>query len=564
MNLFRKLETRIVAGMALLISLMFAMAVLSAGEIRSLSRRVTQELTHLQQSADIESGLVASVFNEIRAADRYLSNPSASLKSDFVISGDAAYAYQRRLRELGSLTTEDRYMLNRLTNTQAEIEVAYGLAHALADLGRETEAQARVASVKELSDSLLGGIRSITSIQGRRALERAESLRTKADERQAIILILFLAALVAGAVVTFWTVREVNRPLQRLAGAADRFGAGDLRPVALGRMPTELERLGQAMSGMGDRLRTVVAAVIKESRQVSTSAGDFSAMSQELSSSSSEISTAMVKISRSAEGQMTAMREADALLHTLREAAAASARTAEQVVQLGEEIRSVAARHQSDVDAAGRTLLDVREVVRTSAEQVQQLAKLSESITDFIDLIKQISSQTNLLALNAAIEAARAGEHGRGFAVVAEEVRSLADSSARAAADVTQTVQFIRDQVREVSATMEIGTTKVRGIESVAQAASRGLQEIVQAVDEVQTAAGEVASAARETRGVVDQLGNRTVQASQTATEHAASSEQVTAAAEQLSASTEQMASAAAELLEGANRLGKMVAEFKT
>ena len=100
------------------------------------------------------------------------------------------------------------------------------------------------------------------------------------------------------------------------------------------------------------------------------------------------------------------------------------------MAQLGDRIQELAAHHRADVAAAGQTLLDVREVVRTSARQVQELARLSEPITAFIDLIKQISRQTNLLALNAAIEAARAGEHGRGFAVVAEEVRRLADSSA--------------------------------------------------------------------------------------------------------------------------------------
>src|SRR5690606_35722272 len=131
------------------------------------------------------------------------------------------------------------------------------------------------------------------------------------------------------------------------------------------------------------------------------------------------------------------------LLEELRAASVTNAQAASRVVQLGDRIRAVAAEHRTDVEAAGRPLLDVREVVQTSAGQVQELARLSETITDFIDLIKQISSQTNLLALNAAIEAARAGEHGRGFAVVAEEVRRLADSSAHAAEDVTKTVEFI-------------------------------------------------------------------------------------------------------------------------
>src|SRR5690606_161795 len=195
---------------------------------------------------------------------------------------------------------------------------------------------------------------------------------------------------------------------------------------------------------------------------------------------------------------------------------------------------------------------------------VQELARLSETITDFIDLIKQISSQTNLLALNAAIEAARAGEHGRGFAVVAEEVRRLADSSAHAAEDVTKTVEFIRRQVREVSGTMEIGSAKVAGIESVASAAAGALEEIALAVEDVHEAARAVADEAEEHRKSVDELGRRTEQGSQSANEHAAASEAVTAAAQGQRASTEERAAAAGELLQAAQRLTGAVRDLKT
>jgi methyl-accepting chemotaxis protein len=356
----------------------------------------------------------------------------------------------------------------------------------------------------------------------------------------------------------------VERPLTHLIGAAERFGGGDLRPVRLGSMPTELERLSRAMDDMGGRLRTVVVAVVGEASQIGNSASDFSAMSEELAASSGEISTAMVKIAASAEQQVKGMEKADALLHSLRQIVDANAQAANRVGELGGRIQELAARHQADVAAAGQTLLDVKEVVRTSAGQVKELARLSEPITDFIDLIKQISSQTNLLALNAAIEAARAGEHGRGFAVVAEEVRLLADSSATAAADVANTVQFIRNQVREVSHTMEAGSAKVQGIETVAAAAARALEQISSAVGEVHGAAGEVEREAVANRRIVEELGLRTQEVSQAASEHASASEQVTAAAEEQSASTEEMASSAGDLLQGATRLTSLMQEFKT
>jgi methyl-accepting chemotaxis protein len=375
---------------------------------------------------------------------------------------------------------------------------------------------------------------------------------------------LLFVSLLLGAATSVQTVRWVDLPLQRLIGAAHRFGAGDLRRVQLGTMPTELDQLARAMDSMAARLRGVVVSVVSEASQIGNSATDFSAMSEQLAASSGQISTAMVKIASSAEQQVRGMEKADALLLSLRQIAETNAAAASRMVELGGRIRELAARHKGDVAAAGQTLLDIQEIVATSAKQVQELTRLSEPITAFIDLIRQISTQTNLLALNAAIEAARAGEHGRGFAVVAEEVRRLADSSSSAAEEVAKTVQFIRKQVREVAGTMDVGSARVQGIEVVATAAARALEDIAAAVHEVHAAAGEVVRQAEANRSIVTQLGERTQEVSHAASEHASASEQVTAAAEEQTASTEEMAASAGDLLQGATRLTALMQDFKT
>ena len=562
--MMRSLRSRVVGGMALLVALVFVIALLGVNSIRALDQSVEQELSLLMESTDLGSGLVSSVAAEIRSAEQYLVRPGSGLRLRVLEEGDSAYAIQRRYRGLKSLTTSDRYIVNQIAENQAKIEVAYAMAHALTDLNRSDDARRYAELARFPSDTLLGDVRGLSLAQTSRAMARAADLGREADHRRQMLWLLFFVSLLTGILIVFWTVRMVDRPLTQLVGAAERFGGGDLRPVRLGRMPTELERLSRAMDDMGGRLRTVVVAVVGEASQIGNSASDFSAMSEELAASSGEISTAMVKIAASAEQQVKGMEKADSLLLSLRQIVEANAQAATRVAALGGRIQELAARHQADVAAAGQTLLDVKEVVRTSAGQVKELTRLSEPITDFIDLIKQISSQTNLLALNAAIEAARAGEHGRGFAVVAEEVRRLADSSATAAEDVAKTVQFIRNQVREVSHTMEAGSAKVQGIETVAAAAARALEQISSAVGEVHGAAGEVERAAVANRRIVEELGLRTQEVSQAATEHASASEQVTAAAEEQSASTEEMASSAGDLLQGATRLTSLMQEFKT
>ena len=99
--------------------------------------------------------------------------------------------------------------------------------------------------------------------------------------------------LLIGVAASLGAVRTVDRPLRQLVDAADRFGSGDLRPVELDEMPTELGRLALAMEHMGARLRDVVSSVSREADDISTRATDFSAMSEELAASSGEISTAL-------------------------------------------------------------------------------------------------------------------------------------------------------------------------------------------------------------------------------------------------------------------------------
>jgi methyl-accepting chemotaxis protein len=550
--------------MALLLALVFGIALLGVSSIRSLDRTVDEELGLLLESTDLSNGLIASLSAEVRAAEQYLMVPSESAKRRFLDEGDSAYTYQRRYRTLKALATSDLYIVNKIAANQAELEVAYATAHALADLGRTDEAKRQAETARAPSDTLLGDVRALALAQTNRSMARAGNIRREAEQRRSLLWVLLLVSLAVGAGTSIQTVRWVDLPLRRLVAAADRFGAGDLRRVQLGRMPTELEQLARAMDSMAAKLRGVVVSVVNEASQIGNSATDFSAMSEELAASSGQISTAMVKIASSAEQQVRGMEKADALLLSLRQIAETNATASARMVELGGRIRELAARHRGDVASAGQTLLDVQEIVATSARQVQELTRLSEPITAFIDLIRQISSQTNLLALNAAIEAARAGEHGRGFAVVAEEVRRLADSSSSAAEEVAKTVQFIRKQVREVAGTMDAGSARVQGVEVVATAAARALEDIAAAVQEVHTAAGEVVREAEANRRIVTQLGERTQEVSQAASEHASASEQVTAAAEEQTASTEEMAASAGDLLQGATRLTALMQDFKT
>jgi len=170
-------------------------------------------------------------------------------------------------------------------------------------------------------------------------------------------------------------------------------------------------------------------------------------------------------------------------------------------------------------------------VVKTMSE----IAGSSKKIADITSVIDGIAFQTNILALNAAVEAARAGEQGRGFAVVAGEVRNLAQRSAQAAKEIKG---LIDDSVNRVSIGSQLVGT-----------AGETMNDIVSAVTRVTDIMGEIASASDEQSRGIDQVGEAVTEMDRVTQQNASL--------------VEESAAAAASLEDQASRLSQSVSLFK-
>lgn len=196
--------------------------------------------------------------------------------------------------------------------------------------------------------------------------------------------------------------------------------------------------------------RDVVGRIQASSVVVSTSVdhltgtvADANLYAREVAGKMEEIAAGSERQRELAEGAQERMRGMAQSLGS----AASGARAASESAQRAEQ-----ATH--DGRQLSRATLDKLKLVfdrlERSSVEVSRFGEKSAEIEKIVGVITNISSQTNLLALNATIEAARAGEAGRGFAVVAEEVRKLAESSAKAAEQIAALIEDVRDESRRL------------------------------------------------------------------------------------------------------------------
>lgn len=560
---FNTLRARIILGEVTLVAGLVFVAVIGIGALRTVRNTVTQELAALTRISSETNALVTTLFEQIRAAEQYLTDNSMEARNTFRTGGESAYALQQQMQRLPNLAEADRVVIMQIGTIQAETEVLYNYSHAESDLGRRSDAQAGAAIARDKANELLRLVGLLSASQNAQAERTATSLELAAADRELLVWTVLAVSMLVAAAVGVATLNSVERPLTRLVAAARRFGDGDLRPITLGNMPAELAELGKAMDRLGSTLRSLVTEVMEESERIATAAEDLSAISEQLAATAGDISSAMTEISTGAQRQVAGLVASTTAASGVHEAAEDTGRVSGRVAELGGDIHRLAETYSSDVGAAGSALVELGNLVQQTAAQVEELDRLSEPINEFIDLIKQISSQTNLLALNAAIEAARAGEQGVGFSVVAEEVRQLADTSAQAAEKVSGTIKTVRDQVSAMAETMAAGRAQVRGVGSVSKGAADALAKIVNSIGEIESESRRVAGEAGKSLKAVDQITASLRSASEAAQSHASSSEQVAAAAQEQGASTQEMAAQAASLNRAADHLRSLVRAFR-
>jgi len=250
-------------------------------------------------------------------------------------------------------------------------------------------------------------------------------------------------------------------------------------------------------------------------------------ISQELQSGADLASNSSAEISSSSQALAAASSEQAASL--------------EETSASLEELSSMTQRNTEGARQARSLSDETRNSAETGAKQMKDMVgamnsikSSSDSVAKIIKTIDEIAFQTNILALNAAVEAARAGEAGAGFAVVAEEVRALAQRSAKAA---RETSDQISDSLQRAN----------NGVQICGQVAG-SFDHILGKARELNVLVAEIATASEQQTSGIQQINNAVVQMDKATQSTAAQSEETAAAAQELNAQSVQMQHIAQQL----------------
>lgn len=205
----------------------------------------------------------------------------------------------------------------------------------------------------------------------------------------------------------------------------------------------------------------------------------------------SRISAAASELKASAKALAGAAQEASGQSAVVAAAAEQTAANVQTVAAATEELSASAREIGGEAVRATSIVAQAFERAEEASARVNRLSESVRKIGDVVDLISKIAKQTNLLALNATIEAARAGEAGRGFAVVAQEVKLLAEQTAKATSE-------IGGQIREVQDLTGNAVNSIGAIGDVVRSINESTTTIASSVEQQGVATQEIAKNVNE------------------------------------------------------------------
>ena len=367
-----------------------------------------------------------------------------------------------------------------------------------------------------------------------------------------IVLGILVLVIIGGSIITSKRIGakiadQIEKPIAALAERLKRFSQGDLgspfpehnnedevafmNDVAkemaanLNLIISDLSRLMSLMADGNFAISTeiedkyvgefveLLESVRNMNRKMNSTLRHVEESAEQVTAGSENLAQSAQDLAEGATEQAGAVEQLQATMSTI----------TEQVADTVNNLNDTSRKAESYAKSADSSKTDMRELM----DAMQRISETSKKIENIIYDIESIASQTNLLSLNAAIEAARAGEAGKGFAVVAEQIRMLADESAKSAVDTRTLIEGAINEIEEGN--------------QVAQKAADSMEAVVQGINDISDTSKMLSDNSNQQIAALREAEKGVEQISEVVQSNSAASEECSATSEELSAQAEAM-----------------------
>ena len=347
------------------------------------------------------------------------------------------------------------------------------------------------------------------------ALVPMRVVTSQATEIRNMTIGLVILACVIVVIVGIFITAGIENNMRRISRKFGDVAKGDLTVTVSAKGHDEFQDLAGSATNMITNTKKLVNQVSNATGELEVSAQNVGQASELIHEYSQDITRAIGEINEGMEEQSRHAQECvektDILSNEIQEVS----HVVERVEKLVGETEGMINKGMEIVQVLGDRAGETTQMTVKVSESIESLRKESEIINSFVATITEITEQTNLLSLNASIEAARAGEAGRGFAVVAEEIRKLADDSAKAAGEIRNNVANITAQTQnsvesasQAKAMVELQTKAVEEVIAVFREMQERMVQLIEGLKDIvvstEKADGERSAAVAAVKNISD------------------------------------------------------------
>ncbi|KOP77843.1 chemotaxis protein [Lysinibacillus sp. FJAT-14745] len=353
------------------------------------------------------------------------------------------------------------------------------------------------------------------------------------------------------------------KPLQQLENSASRVAQGKIgQDVEMPKTSDEIRSVAEAFQQMVLNLRQMVESIDLNFQQTNQSIIQLSDEAAVATKKAENIASTVKHISTGAEASATAVQDTAEAIEDVRALATEVNSRAEASASQSKEILHNLTTTTNAIETLVNSIQQIAAGNNEALESIRLLEENAGQVERIISLVGDIAAQTNLLALNASIEAARAGEHGKGFAVVAEEVRSLADESAKAVQGITSLVQSMQQNVEIVVKQMNHQVTFATKEAARVSETTTAVEGMSSSVHEMATSIVEISSLIEQQMHNIETTARQSQEVAAIAQETSAGAQEVRSATEEQAYAIEQVEKLAEGLKIQSEELHKMIQQF--